>query len=309
MRISRICVAFLFVISVVTVSCHRSSDENKSLDDSTNIYVRDSLVLQTEHPMLIDFRMFVHDLDSTNVSSGAVVVDHFRKFFEGQRPGLCDTAFVVLQQLLDTIETKLNDKLYTDTTDFTPLMTGEQMTPALSRYRNSLLKNGFKISFSEGMPYIEQDREYVLLQLSDMSTEPMKAYLAQIELENREGFAQDAFITIEPEKFIERLIWYEKFMATHKTFVFLDNCKNYRKAYLTYLLTGMDNSPLYDDVDHQQLSDYYSKAYNYLLKKYPESETAAFVRPYFDAIRKKNKTEGADIYRKYVIAGHIYDFR
>lgn len=309
MRINKIVLGYLLIISFVVSACHRSGDDNQSQDDSTNIYVRDSLVLQSEHPMLIDFRMFVHDLDSTDMNSAALAVDHFHKFFEGQRPGLCDSAFVVLQQLLDTIETNLNEKLYEDSTDYTPLMTGENVTPKLSRYRNSLLKSGFKISFAEGLPYIEQDREFVLLQLSDMFTEPMKAYLAQIELENREGFAQDAFITIEPEKYIERLVWYEKFMAANKTFVFLDNCKNYRKAYLTYLLSGMDNSPLYDDVDHLQLAEYYAKAYTYLLKKYPDSETAGLVRPYYDAIRNKQKSEVNALYKKYVVAGQVYNFQ
>lgn len=108
------------------LSCHRSGDDNQSQDDSTNIYVRDSLVLQSEHPMLIDFRMFVHDLDSTDMNSAPLAVEHFHKFFR-QRPGLYDSAFVVLQQLLDTIETNLNEKLYEDTTDYSPLMNDENV--------------------------------------------------------------------------------------------------------------------------------------------------------------------------------------
>ncbi|MFW9598827.1 MAG: hypothetical protein ACMV0Y_12870, partial [Paludibacter sp.] len=87
------------------------------------------------------------------------------------------------------------------------------------------------------------------------------------------------------------------------------NCKNYRKAYLTYLLSGMDNSPLYDDVDHLQLAEYYTKAYTYLLKKYPDSETAGLVRPYYEAIRKKQKSEVNALYKKYVVAGQVYNFQ
>ena len=67
---------------------------------------------------------------------------------------------------------------------------------------------------------------------------------------------EDAGIIITPQQYIDRVIWHEKFIADNPDFILLKNCKAYKKAYLTYLLTGIDNTSLYDYDDETKLIRY-----------------------------------------------------
>lgn len=307
MKFNAFKISLLCFILCSLVACNKQAKDANSDSDTTNFYLRDSLELETDHPKVAAFKAFVQDIDSSDVNSSLLAVEFFKKEFAGQRPGLCDTAFVVLQSLLDSIEVKLNLKMLDDTTDYSSLYMETEVPQKVKKYQALLQRNGFKISTSEGMAYVEQDRAFMLQQISQLMTEPMKAYLTQIEMENREGFVQDAYINIPAQKHVDRLIWYENFIKNNQTFVLIENCKNYRKAYLTYLMSGFDNSPLYDDEEKMMLTEYYSTAYKYLIKTYPDSETTQWINPYYDAIKQKQKAAAKDIFKKYVIKGLIYD--
>lgn len=269
----------------------------------------DTLQIPSENPQIIAFQSFVQLLDSSKAESATLALNEFKRTFTGKSVGLCDSAYGVLQALIDTVELKLNEKLQTDTTDYSALYTAEKIPQKIVLAQKALLKDGFRFGTSEGVVYIEQDRSYVTKNLLTMFSPPMQAYLLQIEKENREGFMEDAAIVISPRVHVERILWYEKFIAENSGFVLIKNCKDYKKAYLTYLLTGIDNTMLFENEEEMKLSPYFIQAYKYLLKTYPESETAALVMPYKQAIEQKQKSVVQELLKKYVIKGLIYSGR
>lgn len=287
-------------------SCNKPASENSTDKDSASYHFNDTLLVNQENPMITEYRAFIHQLDSTDAASALLATDKFKTLFANQSTGLCDSAFVVYQNLLDTIDLKLNEKLGNDTTDYSAIYMGEPVSKKIKDFQTYLQKNGFKLSSSEGTVYIEQDRSFVTKNLSAMMSEPMKMYLTQIETENREGFSEDAAITIKPKQHVDRIIWYENFIKANPGFIMIENCKNYKKAYLTYLLQGIDNTPLYSDAEQMTLAPYYTAAFKYLLKTYPESETTFLVTPYYEAIKQKQKATINDLTKKYTIKGLIF---
>lgn len=284
---------------------NKSAQNNNPAIDSTG-FNADTLQLLVENPQITAYRMFVHSLDSSKAESVTQALNEFKRAFSGKSTGLCDSTYQVLQELIDTVELKLNDKLQSDTTDYSALYTNANVPPKIASAQKILQKDGFKFGTSEGMVYIEQDRSYITKNLLQMFSAPMQAYLLQIEKENREGFMEDAGIVISPRVHVERIVWYEKFITENPAFVLIKNCKDYRKAYFTYLLTGIDNTMLYENEEEMKLSPYFAQAYKYLLKTYPDSETAALVLPYKQAIEQKQKSVVEELLKKYVIKGLIY---
>jgi hypothetical protein len=298
---------FLVAIFFSLVACKPSAKKESDDKKSNSYYADDSLIFADEDIQIAEFKSFIQDLDSTDAVSASLVLERYKSVFKDQRPGLCDTAFVVLQSVIDTIELKLNEKLYEDTTDFSPLFLNETVPPKIAKFNNTLRTNGFELQSSEGYVYVSQNRTFVLTQISDMISDELKAYLTQIELENREGFVEDASIIITPNQHVDRILWYESFVKAHPNFILIENCKSYQKAYFTYLLVGFDNTRLYENEENMILNTYYSNAYKYLLKTYPESETAQLLKPYYNAIKQAKPIIVKDLIKKYVIKGLIFD--
>ena len=290
----------------IMISCNKPASKDTDDKDSTSYHFNDTLLVNQENPKIIEYRAFIHQLDSTDVASALLATDKFKTLFANQSTGLCDSAYVVYQNLMDTIDLKINEKLGNDTTNYSAIYMGEPVSKKIKDFQTYLQKNGFKLSSSEGTVYIEQDRSFVVKNLSTMMSEPMKAYLLQIEKENREGFSEDAAITIKPKQHVDRIIWYENFIKANAGFILIENCKNYKKAYLSYLLQGIDNTPLYSDAEQMTLEPYYATAFKYLLKTYPEAETTLLVTPYYEAIKQKQKATINDLIKKYTIKGLIF---
>lgn len=300
----------LHIILILLVMCFsacttKSAQNNNTAVDSTG-FNADTMQLLAENPQITAYREFVQSLDSSKAESVTLALSEFRRAFGGKSTGLCDSSYLVLQELIDTVELKLNEKFQEDTTDYSSLFINAKVPPEIAIARKALQKNGFKFRSSEGSVYIEQDRSYVIKNLLPMFSAAMQAYLLQIEKENREGFTEDAGIVISPRAHVERILWYEKFIAENQGFVLLKNCKDYKKAYFTYLLIGIDNTRLYENAALMNLTPYFVKAYDYLLKTYPDSETAALVLPYKQAIEQKQKSVVDELLKKYVIKGLIY---
>jgi len=302
---TRLILISTFILILSLIACKNKSPQTDTTS-ANNELVFDSLQVLQENPQIEAYRAFIHTLDSTKAESATLALNEFKRAFGGKSTGLCDSAYQVLQSLIDTVELKLNEQFQEDTTDYSALYTGEKLPEKVLEAQNALNKDGFKFGTSEGTVYIEQDRSYVTKNLLTMFSAPMQAYLLQIEKENNEGFMDDAAIVISPRVHVERIIWYEKFIAENPDFVLLKNCKDYKKAYFTYLLTGIDNTALYDNEDEMTLAPYFVQAYKYLLKTYPDSETATLVLPYKQAIEQKQKSVVQELQKKYIIKGIIY---
>ena len=293
----------VFFISMLVLSCNKPNKTENS-EEKTATYFNDTILSLQENPKLIEFREFVSTLDSADENSVTLAKDKFKVLFTGQSKGLCDTSFVLFQNLLDSIELNLNKQLQNDTIDYAEILSGNIIPQKIKEFQSNLQKNGFKLLNSDGFVYIEQQRKFVLNNFAAFLSEPFNKYLTEIEIENVEGFAKDEKISISPQKLVNRIIWYENFIKSNPDFIMIANCNNYRKAYFTYLLKGYGNTKLVN-LETNELSTYFSSAYNYLLKKYPEAETTALVLPYYDLLKQKQPT--SDLLKQYFVKGLIYD--
>ncbi len=287
-------------------ACHKTTRENKNAGNRSDSFkTNDTLKLNVPDAKLLEYSKFLSSLDSSNINSASIAAEKFKEIFTSQRVGLCDSGYVMFQALYDTLDLKLNEKIQQDTTDFNPLIKNESLPRKLKDLKAQYQKCGFDLTSSEGSVYIVQDRSFIANIFFPIVSETMKNYLIEIQTESKEGFATDDAISILPQKLVERIIWYEKFIAANQNFVFIDNCNNYRKAYLTYLLSGYKKTSLFTNNNDKILTSYFTIAFKYLLQKYPTSETAIIVKPYFEAITHKQFDTEKQLFKNYIIKGYI----
>lgn len=300
---------FLFIISATIVSCVKSSDKQETSNSSVDVFrPTDTLGTAYENPKVTELKSYISQLDSTDMTSVTKASSKYKEIFANQPNSLCDSGFVVFQNLYDSIEHSLSKLHENDTTNYEPLFVDieTEIPQKLKNYQKQLAQNGFKLSTTEEITYIEQDRNYVAKNFYTFVTPEMKSYLSELQKENIEGFAINGSITISPRQLVDRTIWYEKFISKNPNFIYIDNCINYRKAYFTYLMTGYENTTLYSNVETKQLSDYFKRAYDYLKLKYANSETTQMVLPYYKALELKQTSNAQAIIKDYHIKGLIY---
>lgn len=297
----------VLISAIITTSCQPKTKTES--EQKNNYNTGDSMKVVTENPAITEFRTFVNTLDSADANSALLATDKYKSMFTGKSQGLCDTAFVIFHNLMDTLLISQNEKILIDTADYQSFINGKKVSRKISDYYNSLLKKGFMVKQTDGTLYIDLNYDFIFVNFLPFVSEPMNLYLTEMKLENIEGFAQGDTINILPEKHVERVIWYENFIAKYPNFVMIENCKNYRKAYFTYLLNGYNNTTLYTNAETNELSPYFTKAYEFLITQYPNSETTAQTQPYYQAIQQKQMSTVNDILKKYVIQGLIYSLK
>ncbi len=297
--------ALILVISAfVALSCNKSKTAENKTEVKEN-YFNDTILASQENPKIVEYREFLSTLDSVDANSVTAAIDMYKEIFSGQSKGLCDSAFVMFQNKLDTIELTLNNQLTNDTTDYAAVLSSGNIPVKIKEFKAALQKNGLNLVHADDLVYIEQQRKFVLNVFSEFISESLNQYLTEIDTESREGFSKENKIVISPQKMVDRIIWYENFIKANPNFVLLDNCKNYKKAYFTYLLEGYGDTKLFVSEESKDLSVFFASAYKYLLKKYPDSESTELVKPYYDALLQKQPT--SDMLKKYYIKGVIYN--
>ena len=279
--------------------------------------------LEKTRDILNEYKRFVTSLDPRSEKSTTVAADKYAELFSGADKKVCDSAYVVFDQLYQKVENNLNDKLVNDKSfaDF-PCITydslGVKEQPFERRFlpfKKSIEKNGFRIDCPEGMAEIGQDRSFVAKHFYAFVSPVMKQFLEGLRKEYDQVFSADAGISISPKEYVDRLIGWENFNRANPNFILSREAKSHQVQLFHFFLTGMDNTPIVDseydengEIVGETIDPYFVEAYAYLNKKYPNSETNALVKPYKMALLKKDRVKIERLIKTYTKRGLMIDF-
>ena len=269
---------------------------------------------EKENPNLLnDYNSFLLKLDSTEITTVPSAITKYQTLFKNGSIGIKDSAFVLFSTYYEKVDRNVNQRMEKDTTNFDPLISLDaNMNPLpisekLKKYKDRIEQNGFEISSTEGMAYLKQDRDYIAKNFYGYVSKTMRVYLEQVNRENKEGFQEDAGPTIEPKAFVDRVVWWENFITNNNNFMMLEDAKERKKYLLTFLIIGMDNTQVLS-YDSSGIEEYYKTAYTYLQNKFPNSETAKIILPYFNALLEKDIAKAEQIVNDYKRHKQIIDF-
>ena len=210
----------------------------------------------------------------------------------------------MLDKLLDQ-----HYKNYTDQSAFTISNTGNVMpkTQQAKQYLSQLHSNGFTLSVEEGSTYVKQDVDFIAKHFYNTLSSTMRTYLERVRIENKEGFLSDAAMVITPTALAQRIIFWDEFLMNYPSFVFNETIKEKQREYLTFLLEGVDNTPLFKH-QSKELSEKYEEAYQYILAKHPISKLVFIVEPYYQALQMHFYNQAQKVLKQYRSEGKILDF-
>lgn len=245
------------------------------------------------HSKLKAYQQFLASLDNADLVSNTKALSQFKTLFVSEPATLCDTAYTLFQTFNNKLVEQLDSKLRGDhSISLDSLMAlSEDGTPAtlsvpLQQLKQRITSNGFMLQMDEGVAFIMADRSFTAKQLHRMLSPTMVTYLTQQQKEDIEGFESDGGLVIKPKALVDRIAWYENFLAKNPQCMYATISHNKLGSYISVLIgeAGLDNSPFYND-DGKTLTEYFEEALTYLNKQYSQSQANKIAQPIYQAIK------------------------
>ncbi len=290
-------------------SCGPIENRKDGLSVDTTV-VHDKLLNRTPNK-LIQYRNIVSKLDSFEISSISSAIQRYKDLFVTESKEKCDSAFVIFNEFYEKVDRCVNLLHQKNADKFDSLFIvydNNKERPKLSKtildYKNKIERNGFLITMDEGTTFLKKDWDFIEKFFRPFVSQALSLFLEHVNIENKEGFSTDGGIYITFKQFVDRIVWWETFVAKHDNFVLLQMSENIRRDYITFLFKGMDNTPLLD-FQSKKLSDFYKDAYKYLVEKYPKSEVAALIKPYYTMFENGENHKAQILLHQYTSKGIV----
>ncbi|SHM17464.1 hypothetical protein SAMN05216524_1011055 [Mucilaginibacter sp. OK098] len=256
------------------------------------------------------YSKYLEGLDTLQMEETTTAAKKYTELFKDQDKNTCDSAFFIFDKYYGKLNSAIDDLHAKDTTlHYDSLLMDnvahQHLSAQLSLYAKRLKTNGFKVLMTEGDTYIGQDLDFLEKWFSPIVSPVMKEYIARLNKDDKEGFQEDAGLTISIVQLASRTVWWEQFAAKYPDAITATLATNYWKGYLGTLLEGMDNTPVMD-YENKTISDDYKTAYTYVQNKYPGTKTNNIIAPYFKLLLQKNKQKADDLIKQYQVKKIIY---
>ncbi|WP_338812944.1 hypothetical protein V9L05_16525 [Bernardetia sp. Wsw4-3y2] len=288
-------------------------------NETDSVSIETKKIVETVNPSE-EYQTFVSALDTTKISSSKQAAEKFQELYASATPEQADEGFLIFDKLYTSLAYNLDEQHYKngeqsgqyDKYDqiagiYNGYNDGKDASPEIMAYHKELASHGFGIGMVEGSTFILQNRDFLKEYFYDKISEPLQKYLVQKNKEAKEMFASDGGLIISPTRLAERIIWAENFIKENPDFYseLMDELKGSKKIYLTYLLEGMDNTPLFD-YQTKEITQDFQEAYQTVTSSYSDTETATIIKPYYEAIKNKNTKKQEELIAKYQAEGKIY---
>jgi hypothetical protein len=296
--------ALLFVF---IFSCKQQKQEKVEKDSTPPV-----VAAPVKNNAVETYNTFVAKLDTSKVASVLIAAKQFDSLFANADSIRADSAFVVFNGFYDKVLNYLNEQHLTDGVNYTAYVEGKnavkgRKSASSDAHIKTLRENGFTIDMSEGSTYVRQDRRQISRYLYPHVSSAMKAYLVQSDIELEEGFVEDAGLVITPIALSKRILFWEDFLRNNPFFSFTQQIKQNQKGYYTFLLEGIDNTPLFDQ-GTQHLNSAYKAAFEFILTTSPQSDLAGHIKPYYAALTKNDLKTAKSLLLNYKKQGIMYDY-
>jgi hypothetical protein len=189
---------------------------------------------------------------------------------------------------------RLSDSLYKKYSFLIVQLEKDSSTVELQSFKSNLSSCGVDIFSSEGMYYLDVIPDFFYTNFKNRVSEGVAEYLSIRRDELRQGFSEDAGMIISFKELYERVKRWENFNNKYPKTVFSEEAKSYYLTYLETLMTGMDNSRVFD-FDKNSLLPEIKTLYESIMKDSPESPTTKIISSYYTFLARHNFEENDSI--------------
>ena len=234
------------------------------------------------------FTAFLKTLEVKKLGSGKKAWNYVTQNLGNAQGTLADAAFILLEKFLFRMETegdfyKLTEDFKWEDGDYEAIA---KETFDMNKYpgTKSLAENGFRLEEGEGMVFPITDWGKLGSFFATKVSPPMKSYLEQSILEQKDKLWDDGGIIIPLEQVADRAAWWEKFNQANPYFVRNEETQNAQHDLLFMLICGDNNTPVFGGDQESVLEDF-TKVWAYVQQKYPGTALSKAIKEMSDLVQ------------------------
>lgn len=240
-----------------------------------------------------EYTRYLRTLDTTNLATSRMAENEFDSLFAHQSPEVCDTGFMLFknyQRLFDTGDSAARKFIYPVALDTLAAAEyqGKKLGGQQRTAQQKLWDNNFIVQEEEGSPYIVMGWRLVTAHFSPYVSAPMKEILIAETNQQREGFLEDASLTIDPSTLVGRTIFWERFLTRYPKNIYDSDARSRYNVLLYILVSGADNAEVTNYDSSYTLTPYFDSVYHLIMDHNPDSRTNTVIKPFFEAIRARD---------------------
>jgi len=262
---------FLLLTIATLAACHSTpkSDQpdNKSPKNHLEGYPQGSPAVQA-------YSHYLTTLDTTDLSITQPAYREFKRLFTGQPAEVGDTGFMLFYTLLRHLNT--DTAAVQRLLGYYPLDSlalaeenGDPLSERDKKARQTLADHFFIVHEDEGMGFLVPGWRLMPRYFVTYITPTMKEVITQSTKDDKEGFQNDAGLTMEPRQLAARTVWWERFMTRHPHHVYFEWAKSNYNILLYAMVAGMDNTPVTDYDNADKITPYFDEAYQITRDSFP----------------------------------------
>lgn len=209
----------------------------------------------------------------------------------------------------DYVLAKLEELFYKITSNFEQFITYEKVgiynliqekydkpTLEIKSFLKSLNLCGINLYWDTGEFYLDQASSYFFKNFKGYGSKAYDVFLLNRKQELTEQFSNDAAMLISWQELWRRVKSWEDFITKYPNFIHFDICKVKYNEYLSTLLTGLDNTPVFDyNYDDNQdssqvnkLSQEVKSLYEKIIEENESRNSTVVISKYYEYLKSNN---------------------
>jgi hypothetical protein len=297
-------VFLLIALLAILISCSSGGNSTKEISQSASDYLLEhnsvNLLVSSNHQLikdkkgnLISFKAYLQSLNDDSLTSIPYALDYIQTCMKGDTTGR-DSVFLLFNSKFYAIVNQLSDSLDTKYKYLEDQMDRDSITSQLQNFKANLKSCGVDIFTTEGMYYLDVIPDFFYSNFKNRVSEGVREYLNIRKDELKEGFSEDAGLVISFEDVYKRVKRWENFMKQFPSTVYSEDANGYYSEYLQTLMSGMDNSRVFD-FDGNKLLPEVKSIYEKILKEDSESQTTQIITSYYNFLSRHDFTENDSV--------------
>ncbi len=230
-------------------------------------------------------------LNKTDMGNLSVAVNQFEESVDNEKEG--DAALPQLLQYITASLDTLNDGLAKNGSEYVSLVTDSIKTPTakqLALVKNMTAHHTQLQNDGEGGIYLEYDYAWLLKEIGDDLSDPVKDYLRITADEASMPLSRDGAIVLPLQTLADRVLNTEKLQTQQLPATFANDIKKVNTYYSNALLFGADNTPSITR-GSTKIAPQFDQAYSYVVSKSPQSAIAAKIGEWRNVVATGKRAE------------------
>lgn len=230
-----------------------------------------------------ELKTYIQSLDPSDLFTIAATADYISVFLAKAKPEDRDSAYIYLQNTFYSAVNSLTDSLYSRYPVTMKKMEENKSDRQTQDFEEYLKLFGVGLFTTEGMYYLDVDPDYFLTIFDKKVSKGLNDYLVQRRQEMIEGFSEDAGLVITFEQVYDRVVKWEKIIHDNPRFIMSESASRFYETYLVTLLTGMDNSRVFD-FENERLLPEVKMLYEAIIKSGPQTKSTEIIKGYYQLL-------------------------